>query len=215
MSYLELQRAIQDNNVDYVRDMFKTIADNIGTKIYDYLYTAVVYNRLEIIKIFFEHGIHPDSHNEYTEAPLYYATKYSYDKTIELLLDNGANINSITKKSKTALMIAIRRNRLDSAKLLLERGANINIQNNSGDTILHTIMKKSDPMKNYSNTAALVSHNYYKRVIELLLDYGADILLPNNEGHTPINLARQYWIEDIIELLSNHHAYKLTKRATW
>jgi ankyrin repeat protein len=85
----------------------------------------------------------------------------NYYEAIELLINSGADINSTqshTKETPLHRVCARIRPRMDVVKLLLERGADVNIENISGKTpIFHC---------NFSFSVEL---------LELLLDYGADI----------------------------------------
>jgi ankyrin repeat protein len=65
---------------------------------------------------------------------------------------------------------------LDFVKQLLDYVANVNMQNNKGNTPLHTVAQNA------------ASSNDRNAQAQLLVDHGAR-LLQNNEGDTPLHLA--------------------------
>jgi ankyrin repeat protein len=85
-------------------------------------------------------------------------------------------INNFDIIAYTPLMLAAQRNRLDLARLLIEAGADVNANNEAeiGDTALKKAVE-----------------NGSAEIVELLLNAGADPLIPGWMGMTPLDKARQ------------------------
>jgi ankyrin repeat protein len=109
----------------------------------------------------------------------------------KLLLDNGANPN-INIGDDTILMAVCRtrytHTSVDTVKLLLEYGAKLNIQDDDGSTALMMAVEYS-----YSNTMPYenecdvdIISDHYNKIIELMLKYGADPNIQNNDGETAL-----------------------------
>lgn len=151
----------------------------------------------------------------------------------QILINVGADIDRINNNGETALLFAVRNGNVVLAETLIRAGAvydpfsimaiimargiplqsqiallnlllskdfNINSQDANGNTLLHVATKvNSNP-----------------RVIQYLLDEGANPLIRNNQGATPLDLALQFarqfpqisW--PIIEILQkNMHPYRI------
>jgi hypothetical protein len=140
-------------------------------------------------------------------------------------------------RCSTPLEIAIARNNFVSAEMLVKAGANVNLpQKNSGKTCLHEVVemmfeKKIDwiefllrhgadinSVDNRGNTPLMIA-SYWRNapVVQLLIEYGANVHITNQvgktaydcaidttprEGHGDVNLALATPIEDIVKILT-------------
>ena len=101
------------------------------------------------------------------------------------MLDGGMPVDSFDGYGRTALQQAARYNRTDVIHELLQRGADVNKRDRYfGRTALHW-----SAMNN--NTDA----------IRLLLENGASTTIKDDEGLTPIDIARQYNHQEAVLLL--------------
>lgn len=122
-------------------------------------------------------------------TPLLYASKNGHTKVVKLLIEKGAKIN--IKQADlvfTPLHWASNNGHLEVVKLLLLRGldpmtnvqdiegANINVPDSDGATPLHWAIMKG-------LTGVL-------KVVKLLIENGADIVVENNQGNTPFKLIK-------------------------
>lgn len=96
----------------------------------------------------------------------------SHIDTMRVLLDNNANVDAIDDIGWTPLFWGCATGNLKSVSLLLEFGANVNVQDNELDTCLHMAIE--------------IRHEI---MIRLLLDKGADPLVKNRNGDTPLDEA--------------------------
>ena len=103
----------------------------------------------------------------------------------KLLLDSGADIDKIGYEQGTALMFEVGQRNIDTTRLFIERGADLNIQRKmDGNSALHFAVIKQ-----------------YPEIVDLLLIGGADPSLKNNDGRTPLDIARENESGEIIHKL--------------
>ena len=107
--------------------------------------------------------------------PLSYAVNLSTSTDIlQQFATSNDKINQENERGGTAFIEAVRLNAIDSVKFLLLRGADISKKYSSvNDTILLYAIKE----------------NLNLKIIELLIEHGADIEAPNSERKTPLLLA--------------------------
>ncbi|CAM3876612.1 ankyrin repeat domain-containing protein [Mesobacillus thioparans] len=106
---------------------------------------------------------------------LMYAVIHKENEVVKLLLKKGANVNLRDGNGYTALHFASQNYSLDIAKILLDHKGEVDLKDLNGNT----------PLSN-----AVFYSNGKGEMIHLLLRYGADKLLQNNYGVSPIELAR-------------------------
>jgi ankyrin repeat protein len=116
--------------------------------------------------------------------------------------------------TKPALITAIEKNLdLDHINELITAGTNVNEQDSLGNTPLHYLIKLWRLVP--SSVAAPALTNYfmplrakYYSILLMLLNAGADIMLPNSENKTPLELVN-FAIDDDGKYLLNR-AYILS-----
>ena len=153
----------------------------------------------DIVKLLLDRGATIDDKDNAGFNSLMLASQRGQFDIVELVLDRGANINFTSNIRMTALMRASYVRHLATVKLLLDRGANIEAKDRYGDTSLHYACKSGQ-----SNMP----------VIKLLLSYGADPNIKNNDGQKPIDLFRgtpeeKKQIEDLIKQNTITFAYEV------
>jgi ankyrin repeat protein len=121
---------------------------------------------------------------------LYRAIKSTDLTAIRLLMDHGANPSIATNDGSTPLMVAAglgarrggeedvvekagRADPVDAARLFVEAGADVNARTEAGNTAMHY--------------AAQTGAN---RMVEFLASHGARFDVKNNQGKTPLDVAR-------------------------
>ncbi len=173
-------------------------------------YTAVS-GSAEKVRLLLDRGASIESKDDGGRTPLSYATQLSYRRdVVNVLLDRGADVESKDGSGRTALFYAIERARSDVFEDLLARGANIESRDNSGRTPLcYVTENKWDNgaqyvnlliqrgvdvrSKDYSGRTALhhAASTSRHEVVKQLLAGGADLEAKDNDGHTPIDIARR------------------------
>jgi ankyrin repeat protein len=126
-------------------------------------------------------------------AALHWASRKGRDKIVSMLLDKGADVALKDKRGRTALHWAASGNHKDIVEILLTKGADVNAK--SG-VVIHEDQTDEEwtPLH-----AACTSNN--SDVVQLLLTHGADVKAKTKNGHTPIALATERELDDIVELL--------------
>jgi Ankyrin repeats (many copies) len=143
-------------------------------------------------------GVSVDVKNEQGQTALYRASLHGHVEAVRFLIqDRGANVNITTTTTTTidddehsnnnqtnysCLQSASQEGHVEVMKLLLQAGANVKHQDAHGDSALHDAIHYN----NQNATAAAAA-------AELLLDYGADLMLPvNNQGLTPCDFCTSH-----------------------
>ncbi|ORY73999.1 ankyrin, partial [Neocallimastix californiae] len=178
-------------------------------------------NKTSILNYLIDHGLPIEKRNSEGNTLLFLAIFYRKLDIIKLLLDKGANIKHKNKKGerKYPLFLAIFYRKLEFIKLLLVKGANIKHINKKGESIIHdnkivilkTLMKHGLllEMKNSEGNTPLFLSIFYRntKIIEMLLENGANIKHKNKNGEVTVKMVNQI-IEDkklnILKFLIDH-----------
>lgn len=96
------------------------------------------------------------------------------------------SINAQNRSGENALHYAVIWGDLHAAKALIESGININKQGEDLYTPLHEAIEKND-----------------SQMVRLLLDSGANINILNLLGDSPLEMAVNYGLNDIISIFKN------------
>ncbi len=183
--------------------------------------------RLIIIDYLLDKGISIDHIDGLGWTYLHHAVGYNYLSTVKRLLDRGIDYKVSSPIGGTAIFFA---KTADMAKLLLTRkSGNIDEVNEDGDSLLHNVCganplfelvkfysKKIDVniknKKGETPLTKLLSDSYFPnemmKIINYLLDHGADINVVDNDGQSPLMAAlRNRELQmNIIELLIDRGA---------
>ena len=100
------------------------------------------------------------------------------------LLDKGANIEKPDVFKMTAFHKAVRGGHTEMVQLLLERDANIGATSTNGSTALHMAVNHPPPR---SSAFDANQGERNSRIVELLLNHGADVFKEDNNGKTPLD----------------------------
>jgi ankyrin repeat protein len=125
-------------------------------------------------------------------------------ETVIFLVNNGADIHKLDEDGLTPLYLAVSKGRLDIAKLLIEKGADVNKPTSKGDTpifiaasygyleLIKLLIQHGATDIMYVSAFYVLHEAVYKNrsdLIELLIKYGADFDIENEENLTPLYLA--------------------------
>lgn len=220
-----LHHAINSKEIDIAKLLIETYSDD-GMMNYTIInaisnngktpsHLAIEKDSIEIAEILIAHLANIEARDDRKKTPLHYAK--SLDMT-KLLVEHGADINATDKDGNTILYYAILHYKLKIITYLIEIGVNINIKNWLGETVLHLTSRRGDweivlalikdakrkAQLNIKNNEGMTALHWAvkeekEKVVELLLENGADPTIKNNEGETSIDLAKPD--TNIMELL--------------
>ncbi|KAL1110027.1 hypothetical protein AAG570_014174 [Ranatra chinensis] len=132
------------------------------------LMEAVKNNRTDMVSLLLQQGADADAMTEYGLTALHIATHWS-PESIPTLIAAGVDIHAATQDGDTALHFAAKSNRTASVKALLDAGFPPNTVNAEGNTALHKAANNPE-------------------TVELLIQYGADVNLENEEKLAPFEM---------------------------
>jgi ankyrin repeat protein len=139
------------------------------------LHYAAFKGSVEIIRRLIASGADVNAEeNEYGYTPLHVALVMSKEETVLELIRAGADVTKVTKRGLTPLHLAVQKCYVSAVEELLKRGAPVNAVDVKGNTPLHY-------------AAECCKYGVRKKMMSLLLDFGADVKMRNKNGDTPLD----------------------------
>ncbi len=124
--------------------------------------------------------------NAQDNAVLFKAIEGNDTNAVEAALVAGANANAVNETGGSALYEAVRKQSIDMARMLIAKGADVNFVNE----------------QNIGATPLMMAAAYNEiPIVNLLLETGADVNLPDTNGDPAINWAAYYGYTDVAEQL--------------
>ena len=171
-------------------------------KDYTPLHFAAINGLLEVAQILLERNADVNSQNNHGSTPLLLASEYGYPDVVQLLLDYKADLYLRDSDGDTPLHCAAIGGQLEVSRLLLKLNVEVNSRNVNGSTPLHLASMGS----RLTLKGSVV-------VVRLLLDHGADVQARDLSGQTASEVARGPEQQDIVWLLSQDVAERMTEKA--
>ncbi len=128
--------------------------------------------------------------DENSLTPLYWAALRGQTQIARYLIDNKADVNAMDKNNETPLHYAAIGVKYDIVVLLLDNKADVKIVSNRRRTPLHKASYKKDADK----------------IVEKLLEYGADINAKDIWENTPLLIANKVRCTKTVDVLLKHNA---------
>lgn len=163
------------------------------------LFTATVTSNYEEVKKLLDKGTNPNYTNFSKESPLHWAAAKGNMPITQLLLTHGAFIDPLSEGNSTPLSFACFFGNHEVVKLLVEHGANVNYCNHYKKTILHYASMQS--IRDFKET--------HLKIIEYLLQQGANIDAKDKGGKTALERAKEMHNNKIVNLLKNYSSKQL------
>lgn len=187
------------------------------------LLAATEKNETNTVISLLKQGANIDATDSQGRTPLMIATYKNDIKTAKALIDAGADVNIQDNIKNNPFLYAGAEGYLDILKLTIDAGADPALTNRYGGTVLipaseHgyiTVIKELltrtnidvNHVNNLGWTALMEAivlsdgDETQQQVIRLLIEHGADVNIPDNDGVTPLEHAHAHNFEEIEKIL--------------
>lgn len=188
------------------------------------LHIAALQGHQNVVAVLVRKGAQVNVPDNIGGNPLHWAASNGHRAIVEMLIAQGANVNALTVGEfgqGTPLHGACMQGHAEVVEVLLRNQADLKALTGDGETPLHCALKSAphftvklieDDIKKVLIEKGLgayvtdkpiinIGDRYaYKRVIELLLAYGAEVHIKDGDGKTPIDYAEQEEIKTLLQL---------------
>ncbi len=164
---------------------------------------AIISGHRDAIGLFLRRGANVNKPDSFGRTPLFYAFSPGKEDILRLLVERGAQVNVRDRSGRTALYYPISYGYPDAVSYLLANRADARIVDLEGNTPLHWAIPNTDFRLGETAYGIAFEDNPYVRyrILEILLEHGADPDARNRRGLTPLDLARLSEVPGIIEML--------------
>jgi ankyrin repeat protein len=147
-------------------------------------------NHVDSVRALIEAGADVDIRDDRLDNPLLYAGAEGLLDILRLTIDAGADPTLTNRFGGTALIPASERGHIEVVRELLTRTkVDVDHVNNLGWTALLEAIVLSN------------GDERHQQVVQLLVDHGADVSIPDKDGVTPLQHARQRGFTQIERIL--------------
>jgi ankyrin repeat protein len=147
-------------------------------------------NDLKMAELLVAHGADVNQQDVLKDSPFLYAGASGYTELVKLYLENGARFDVFNRYNGSALIPASERGHLEVVKLLANtKGFPIDHVNRIGWTALMEAVVLGDGSKTYVN------------VVKTLVEAGCNVSIPDNDGVTALQHAKDRGYTEIAEVL--------------
>ncbi len=153
------------------------------------LLRAVEENHIEMAQLLIEAGADVNVQDSIQDSPLLLAGASGRLEILKLMLDAHPDFSILNRYGGTALIPACERGHVDVVKLLLTTDVDLNHVNHLGWTALMEAIVLSD------------GGPRHQAIVQLLVDAGADVTIPDHDGVTPLQHATRKGFTRIIQIL--------------
>ncbi|MCU0463371.1 MAG: ankyrin repeat domain-containing protein [Anaerolineae bacterium] len=178
------------------------------------LHQMAARNHYEAARVLIAKGANVNILRDADISPLNWAKSIQMAR---LLLENGANVSHQDRHGQSPFFNAVTSGDLDFVNLFIQHGVETNIVDYHGKTALHVatnaailkrLLELGLPVNSVSRTGDTPLHNAVFRdslkMVELLLNYGADVTIQNRDGLNPVRLAKHKGHRQVLDKLERH-----------
>ncbi len=181
----EIQQLIKEGaNVNAVDDIGRTA-----------LLIAVNNEELKVVNLLINSGadVNKSTYMYLYLSPLYVASSNGTLPIVKRLIAAGADVNKVNHVDETPLYIASQRGRFQIVESLIAAGADVNKPKHNNETPLFTACNNEGiATTRYANTN-------YEKVVEMLINAGADKNIATNDGRLPMDVTKNKKIRILLK----------------
>jgi ankyrin repeat protein len=192
-------------------------------KVNEQLFRAAKRGEADIVKKLIENGADINAQNSNGQTATMIATYHNDFKTAKVLIEAGADVNIRDHMKNNPFLYAGAEGLIDILELTIKAGADPSITNRYGGTalipasehgyvdVVKELLNHTEIDVNHVNnlgwTALLEAivlndgNEKQQQTVQLLIDNGADVNLPDHENVTPLQHARERGFKEIEEIL--------------
>ncbi|MND69538.1 Ankyrin repeats (3 copies) [compost metagenome] len=191
----------------------------------DKVFQMIKKNDISGLKRWIDAGGNLEEQNDKGETLLMIATYENNTEAAKLLIAQGSNVNAQDKMLNSPFLYAGASGYVEILKMCLTANPDYKVYNRYGGTalipacerghieIVKELLKDKSFPKDYVNRLgwtglmeAIVLSNggpVHVQIVQLLVDVGCDVNIPDNDGITPLAHAKQRGFKEIVVILEN------------
>lgn len=184
---------VNRNDIEGVKNALEKGADinTLDKNRRNLLLLATINQQEEMAKLLVEKGADVNMQSNNQDSPFLYAGASGQTALVKLYLANGARFDVFNRYNGSALIPACERGHVETVRLLVNtKGYPIDHVNRLGWTALMEAIVLGNGTKKY------------QEIVQILKDGGANLHIPDRDGITPIQYAKNQGFSEIVTILS-------------
>ena len=180
----------------------------------------------DIVRLLIENSAYVNEETDFgdctiVDTPLDFAVWKKHKGIVLILLKSGANVESVGHNHSWPLERALRNGSIDIAQILLDHGADMDREGVGGYTSLHQSIDNNQKvsiaflLKNGADVNScwddfciapihIAAKEGNTDIINMLIQYGANLRLKSSDGKTPLMIANNYGNKKAAIILKKH-----------
>jgi ankyrin repeat protein len=190
----EIIKLVTKNDLEGVKKALENNANvnSEDTNKRSILLIATNNGNIEMAKLLVEYGADVNLQSDNMDSPFLYAGASGQVELVKLFLDHGARFDLFNRYNGTALIPACERGYVETVRLLANtKNFPLDHVNRLGWTALMEAIVLGDGSKKY------------QEIIQILKDAGAKLDIPDFNGTSPLQHAKQRGFNEIVKILTS------------